>query len=152
MKNIKEYEDKLSWERKNTISIDGKSIQDIISELKKDNTSETQEIEHRISDLEKYLPKSQVEVYEKRYNDLSDKYNTIMDELKKFRSMKIGNDEIINDRDQQIKKLRQEFNDLKGSLVIFIMLCIEKNIEFEIENTKLVLDRNALNEGNQILK
>ena len=80
--NIKEYEDKLGLNRDNTISIDGKSIQDIILELKEDNTPEIQEIEPRISDLDKYLPKSQVDVYEKRYNDLSDKYNTIMDELK----------------------------------------------------------------------
>ena len=36
--------------------------------------------------------------------------------------MKISNDEIINDRDQLIKMLREELNDLKGNLVIFIML------------------------------
>ena len=124
--NIKEYEDKLSWQRKNTIRIDGRSIHDVISELKEDNTPEIEEIEPRISDLDKYLPKSQVEVYEKRYNDLSEKYNTVMDELKQLKSMKIGNDEIINDHDKRIKTLREELNSVKGNYLFVNLASREK--------------------------
>ena len=68
-----------------------------------------------------FLPIEQIEVYEDRFNKLNEKYNKVVAELHESKLESIGEEVIIKEREDRIKKIYNELNQLKGILFITII-------------------------------
>jgi chromosome segregation ATPase len=93
------------------------------------------------SDHKKYLPIEQVEVYDKRYDDLSKLYNEVLDESQEIRARAMGEQEIIKERDYRIGNLHLELKRITGKFIILYF--IEEYNKLENEHAIVLIDRDA---------
>lgn len=121
---LKEHENKLTWkelQQRALVEIDSKtgkriSVEQAIAELHSLARigEDPQYNSMNVINYDKYLPIEQVEIYEKRYNDLNVKYMQVLEEMHAFKLERIGEEVLIQERDERISKLNEELDILKG--------------------------------------
>lgn len=120
-----EYESKLNLRRQSTMNLNSDNIQNAISELKnKTFDPQIHEINVKLIEDSKNLSHEQIEIYENRYRELSELYVKTLDELNVYKSEKIGNEEILNERNSRIDRLKKELETIKRKQSLFYYLFV----------------------------
>lgn len=124
LESIKEHEKKITWkelQQRALVEIDPKtgkkiSVEQAIAELHSLARigEDPQYNSMNVVNLDKYLPIEQVEIYEKRYNDLNAKYMQVLEEFHVLKTKNIGEEVLIHERDERIANLNDELTILKG--------------------------------------
>ena len=69
-----------------------------------------------VTNGDKFMPIEQVEVYEQRYHELNKKYVQALEDMQDYKVKAIGEGELLQERDERIRKTYKELELLKGMI------------------------------------
>jgi len=69
-----------------------------------------------VTNGDKFMPIEQVEVYEQRYHELNKKYVQALEDMQDYKVKAIGEGELLQERDERIRKTYEELELLKGMI------------------------------------